>query len=155
MKHIAKEVAYDLLHISSKAFEDEAAIPQKYTCDGENISPPFDIDNIPQQAVSLALVADDPDAPGKTWVHWVIWNIPVTHHLKENQAHGIQGINDFGNNQYGGPCPPQGTHRYYFKIYALDSILFLPLTAGKQALEKAMSGHILAFGQLTGRYSRQ
>ena len=155
MKHIAKEVDYGLLYVTSSAFEEGAPIPVKFTCDGENISPPIEIDHIPQQAVSLALIADDPDAPGKTWVHWVMWNIPVTHHLKENQAHGIQGMNDFGKNNYGGPCPPGGTHRYCFKIYALDCILFLPLTANKHDLEKAMSGHILAFGQLTGTYIRQ
>ncbi|MES1225835.1 MAG: YbhB/YbcL family Raf kinase inhibitor-like protein, partial [Bacteroidota bacterium] len=90
-----------------------------------------------------------------TWVHWVMWNIPVTHQIKENEAHGTQGINDFNKHQYGGPCPPAGTHRYFFKIYALDCLLNLPSSSKKENVEKAMSGHILAFGELIGLYSRR
>lgn len=155
MKHEAKEVNYKLLKITSAAFKDNEYIPVKYTCDGVNVSPPLDIEHIPEEAKSVALIVDDPDAPGGTWVHWVMWNIPVTHHIKENEAHGMQGMNDFSKNVYGGPCPPGGTHRYFFKVYALDNTPDLPVSATKYHLEKAMGGHILAFGELIGLYKRQ
>jgi hypothetical protein len=155
MKHEIKEVDYKLMHVSSRAFKENEKIPVKYTCDGENISPPFDIEHIPEEAKSLVMIADDPDAPVGTWVHWVMWNIPVTHHIKENEVHGTEGLNDFGKHQYGGPCPPAGTHRYFFKVYALDNILSLPSNATKQHVERAMSGHILGFGELIGLYSRE
>ncbi len=155
MKHEAKEVNYKLLKITSAAFRDNEYIPVKYTCDGVNVSPPLDIEHIPEEAKSLALIVDDPDAPGGTWVHWVMWNIPVTHHIKENEAHGMQGMNDFSKNMYGGPCPPSGTHRYFFKVYALDGTIDLYITSEKSDVEKAISGHILAFGELVGLYKRQ
>lgn len=154
MKHIDKVVDYKLLQVASNAFKADDFIPSEYTCDGSNISPPIDIKGIPEDAQSLALIVDDPDAPVNTWVHWVVWNIPVTHHLKENHVHGIEGTNDFQKKQYGGPCPPSGTHRYFFKVYALDCLLDLPAGSKKHALEKAMSGHILAFGELVGLYKR-
>ncbi|HVT86593.1 MAG TPA: YbhB/YbcL family Raf kinase inhibitor-like protein [Chitinophagaceae bacterium] len=146
---------FKVLTISSSAFGQNEMIPEKYTCDGVNISPPLDIKGVPEQAKCLALIIDDPDAPMGTWVHWVMWNIPVTHHLKENTVHGTQGINDFKKHTYGGPCPPSGTHRYFFKIYALDETLKLPATTNKKQLERAMSGHILAFGELIGLYQRK
>ena len=155
MKHIQKEVDYALLVVSSAAFEEGGHIPAQYTCDGMNINPPLQISHLPEEALSLALIVDDPDAPGGTWVHWVVWNIPLTHHIKENCIHGIEGMNDFGKHHYGGPCPPSGTHRYYFKVYALDCIPDLPAITRKEGLEKAMSGHILGFGVLTGLYSRK
>lgn len=155
MKHTDKEVDYKLLEVISPAFDQDEIIPVKYTCDGINISPPLYINNIPNNAKSLSIIADDPDAGAKTWVHWVVWNIPVTHQLKENEVHGTTGLNDFGKKNYGGPCPPHGTHHYHFKVYALDTLLILPVNSGKQALEKAMSNHILAFGELTGKYSRK
>jgi Raf kinase inhibitor-like YbhB/YbcL family protein len=154
MKHLIKEVDYKLLKISSSAFKENEFIPVKYTCDGENVSPPLDIEHIPEEAKSLAIIVDDPDAPVGTWVHWVMWNVPVTHHFKENEVHGIQGMNDFSNHAYGGPCPPGGTHRYFFKVYALDNTPDLPVSSTKYHLEKAMSGHILAFGELVGLYKR-
>lgn len=149
-----RAIDYKQLKVSSKAFQIEELIPLKYTCDGSNINPPLDIEHIPEEAKSLVLIVDDPDAPINTWVHWIIWNIPVTHHIKENQVHGIEGINDFQQHHYGGPCPPSGTHRYFFKVYALDELLNLPTTTNKFQLEKAMSDHIIAFGELIGLYKR-
>lgn len=154
MKRVEKAVDYALLDVSSPAFKDGEKIPLQYSCDGENINPPLDIENIPEQAKCLALIVDDPDAPRGTWVHWVVWNIPVTHHITEDKVHGIEGLNDFKQQNYGGPCPPSGTHRYFFKVYALDALLDLPETTTKQELEKAMSEHIIAFGELVGLYSR-
>ena len=154
MKRVEKAVDYALLDVSSPAFKDGEKIPVQYSCDGENINPPLDIENIPEQAKCLALIVDDPDAPRGTWVHWVVWNIPITHHITEDKVHGIEGLNDFKQQNYGGPCPPSGTHRYFFKVYALNALLDLPETTTKQRLEKAMSEHIIAFGELVGLYSR-
>lgn len=148
-------VDYRQLKVSSPAFESEGLIPEKYTCDGENISPPLHIENIPTEAACLALITEDPDAPVGTWVHWLVWNIPVTHHMDENKVHGIQGLNDFMQHHYGGPCPPSGTHRYFFKVYALNALLSLSPNAKKKQLEKAMSEHIIAFGELVGLYKRK
>ncbi|HAN65658.1 MAG TPA: YbhB/YbcL family Raf kinase inhibitor-like protein [Chitinophagaceae bacterium] len=147
--------SYHVIEVSSPAFADQGMIPVVYTCEGRDISPPLDFKHIPNEAVTLALIMDDPDAPGKTWVHWVLWNIPVTHHIKENEVHGEQGMNDFGRKSYGGPCPPSGTHRYFFKVYALSCTLNLPAETTKHTLEKAMAGHILGYGELIGLYKRQ
>ncbi len=155
MKHEAKEVDYKLLKVSSSAFNEKELIPVKYTCDGANISPPLNIDHIPEKAKSLVIIVDDPDAPVGTWVHWLIWNIPVTHQIKENKASGIQGINDFGKHKYQGPCPPGGIHRYFFKVYALDDIIDIPENTTKHQLEKAISEYIIAFGELVGIYARK
>jgi Raf kinase inhibitor-like YbhB/YbcL family protein len=138
-------------------------IPAKYTCDAENISPPLAWSGVPETAKTLALVADDPDAPRGTWVHWVIYNIPATEKgLAENvparetiDSGARQGTNDFRKTGYGGPCPPSGTHRYFFKLYALDTDLNLPPGATKDQLLKAAEGHVVAQGQLVGRYTRQ
>ena len=140
------------LDISSTAFKSGDLIPEKYTCDGQNLTPPLDIRSLPYDTQTLALIVDDPDAPVGTWVHWLVWNIPVSKHLKENKVHGIEGVNDFQQHHYAGPCPPSGTHRYYFKIYALDDELDLPANTGKLGLEKAMKGHILGYGELIGIY---
>ena len=145
---------YKALKVSSSAFEEGKPIPLKYSCKGDDINPPLDIENIPEEAHSLVLIVDDPDAPGKTWVHWIVWNIPIMHHIKENSVPGTEGINDFKRNEWGGPCPPSGTHRYYFKVYALDTQLNLPLGTTKKQLEKAMDEHILAFGSLMGTVSK-
>ncbi len=150
------------IEIKSSAFENEGMIPRKYTCDGENISPPLSWSSVPEGTKSLALICDDPDAPFITFVHWVIFNIPPniyelsegipSEKVLENGAK--QGKNDFENIGYGGPCPPFGTHRYYFKIYALDTVLDLEPGIKKKQLLKAMEGHILAEGQLMGKYKR-
>ena len=149
------------VEISSAAFAAEGMIPKRYTCDGANVSPPLAWQGVPPGTKRLALIVDDPDAPAKTWVHWVIYNLPVASGgLPENvppdkdAAGGSQGRNDFGRIGYGGPCPPSGTHRYYFKLYALDAELDLSPGAGKSELLRAMQGHVLAEATLIGRYRR-
>jgi Raf kinase inhibitor-like YbhB/YbcL family protein len=148
-------IDYKHLKITSTAFTYEGNIPEKYTCDGKNISPPIEIENIPEEAKCLVLIVDDLDAPVATWVHWLVWNIPVTHHIGENEVHGITGLNDFQQNHYGGPCPPSGTHRYFFKVYALKELLNLSPNSVKIQVKKAMSENIIAFGELVGLYKRK
>ena len=151
------------ISIRSSAFEEGGMIPARYTCDGDDVSPPLAWEGLPEATRSIALIADDPDAPMGTWVHWVMWNVPAeTKALAENirpepelPDGSRQGITDFGRPGYGGPCPPGGTHRYYFKVYALDTTLDLPSGTRKADLLKAMDGHVLAEGQLMGRYSRR
>ncbi len=146
------------LKISSMAFAHNGPIPSKYTCDGADVSPPLAIENVPAGAKSLALIVDDPDAPAGTWVHWVVWNIdPSTKEVRENAAPtgASQGMTDFRKQKYGGPCPPSGTHRYFFKLYALDAVLTLAPNAGKAAVEAAMKGRILAQTELVGLYTRK
>ena len=150
------------LKLTSASFSEGAMIPKQYTCDGKDISPPLAWSGVPPSAVTLALIADDPDAPTGVWVHWVLFNIPLsTQNLPENVPArkalpdgAKQGTNDFGRIGYGGPCPPGGTHRYFFKLYALDAELKLDAGASKAQLLKAMEGHILAQGQLMGRFKR-
>jgi Raf kinase inhibitor-like YbhB/YbcL family protein len=154
MKHIDKAIDYKLLNIASAVFKADEMIPVKYTCDGANINPSLDIKGIPDETKCLAIIVDDPDASAGNWVHWLVWNIPVTHHIKENHIPGTEGVNDFQKHHYGGPCPPSGTHRYFFKVYALDAILDLPPDTKKSQLEKAMSEHIIGFGELIGLYKR-
>jgi Raf kinase inhibitor-like YbhB/YbcL family protein len=143
------------LHISSPEFEPNGFIPPRFTCDGANVNPPLDVHDIPTAAKSLALIMDDPDAPIRAWVHWLAWNIPVGTHIKEDTLLKEQGVNDFRQNKYGGPCPPYGIHRYYFKVYALDTPISLAADAGRKELEKAMQGHVLGYGELVGRYKRR
>jgi hypothetical protein len=142
------------MKITSPEFENNQLIPRKFTCEGEDISPALIIEDIPPEAKSLALIVDDPDAPMGTWVHWVVFDIPVISRIDENTIPARQGINNFGRKDYGGPCPPSGTHRYFFKIYALDKMLNLGEGISKGALEKAMQGHILAQAQIVGLYKR-
>jgi len=143
------------LTVSSPAFKDKAPIPSKYTCEGADINPPVEIGNIPEGTQSLVLIIEDPDAPGATFDHWVMWNIPpTTTSIAENSAPGTQGANSTGKNAYKGPCPPSGTHRYFFKVYALDTRLDLPAGADKEAVEKAMKDHVLASGELVGLYKK-
>ena len=150
------------LTVNSVAFKAGTAIPRQYTCDGINISPPIEWSGTPGTARTIALIADDPDAPAGTWIHWVLYNLPAENiGLVENlpasenlKAAGLQGRNDFKQIGYGGPCPPSGTHRYFFKIYALDAELPLKAGATRGELEKAMAGHIVAQGQLMGTYRR-
>ena len=142
------------MKITSPAFAHNTMIPQKYTCQGADISPPLTISTLPEGTVSLALIVDDPDAPRKTWDHWLIWNIKPTREIKEDSAPGIQGKNSWGRQDYGGPCPPSGTHRYFFKLYALDSAIGLPAGANKAALEAAMDGHILEQAESIGLYQK-
>lgn len=150
------------LTITSSAFDDGEMIPRRYTCDGDDLSPPLTWSDVPDDVRSLALICDDPDAPMGTFVHWVLFNLPAdARQLPEGVAAqaslengALQGNNDFGNIGYGGPCPPGGTHRYKFKLYALDQPLDLQSGAKKSDLLEAMEGHVLADAQLMGKYSR-
>lgn len=150
------------MKLTSSAFNEGGMIPDKYTCDGADVSPPLKWNSLPDGTKSLALICDDPDAPVGTWVHWVYFDIPAkTDALPENispdehpDSGGIQGINDFRRIGYGGPCPPGGTHRYYFKLYALDTLLNLSPGATKSQVLKAMEHHIIDRTQLMGKYLR-
>lgn len=151
------------LTLTSSAFTEGQPIPAQYTCQGENLSPPLAWSGVPQNTQSLALIVDDPDAPSKTWVHWVVYNLsPTLTELPEGLTQydgpgstGIAGVNDSRKTGYSGPCPPPGSpHRYFFKLYALDTQLNLPEGATKAQVEQAMQGHILAQGQLMGTYKR-
>ena len=147
-----------VFELTSSAFKHQAAIPQKYTCDGQDISPPLGWSNVPAGVQSFALIVDDPDAPVGVWDHWLLFNLPAeTQALPEQAAvpAGSQpGKNSWGKLNYGGPCPPGGTHRYFFKLYALDTTLSLKAGATKKQLLQAMQGHILAQAELIGTYSR-
>lgn len=150
------------LKITSPAFEEGGMIPRAYTCDGPNISPPLKFEETPEGAKSMALICDDPDAPVGIWVHWVLFDLPpeikgLDEHVppeKTLKNGAIHGINDFKKLGYGGPCPPSGTHRYFFRVYALDKKLGLPSGASKKDILKAMEGHVLADGYLMGKYKR-
>lgn len=142
--------------VTSSAFSSGGAIPAQFTCKGADHNPPLQLQGIPKGAKSLALIMDDPDAPGGTFNHWLIWNLdPSTSQIGERSEPpgAVQGTNDFGKVGFGGPCPPSGTHRYYFRIFALDRTLELKAGAKRSALEAAMKGHILARGELMGRFS--
>lgn len=151
------------LEINSSAFSSGGKIPPKYTCDGPDVSPPLKWSGAPAETQSFGLIMDDPDAPGGTWVHWVVYDLPgnsgefseaIAKQEKMPQG-GAQGKNSFGKIGYGGPCPPPGTpHRYFFKLYALKEHLKLGSGADKAAVERAMQGKILAQGELMGRYGR-
>jgi Raf kinase inhibitor-like YbhB/YbcL family protein len=150
------------MKLISPAFDEGGIIPEKYTCDGADLSPPLKWDSLPEGTKSLALICDDPDAPMGTWVHWVYYDIPVsTQGVPENVGGddrpgigGTQGINDFRRIGYGGPCPPGGTHRYYFKLYAIDTLLNLSPGATQKQLVNAMEHHIVGRVQLMGKYRR-
>lgn len=142
------------MKLTSSAFSHDGFIPQKYTCQGEDVSPPLAIENIPEGTQSLALIIDDPDAPVGTWVHWVVYNIDPGEQILENSIPGKQGMNDFRKTDYGGPCPPSGTHRYFHKIYALDTLLKSQEGLTKRVLEQQMEGHILSKVELVGLYKK-
>ncbi|MFY9418090.1 MAG: YbhB/YbcL family Raf kinase inhibitor-like protein [Bacteroidales bacterium] len=148
--------------VKSDSFSDGGMIPAKYTCDGANISPHLSWDNVPKDTKSFVLICEDPDAPMGTFTHWILYDIPAdVHELPENLPKdkvlpngAKQGIADFKKIGYGGPCPPSGTHRYYFKLYSLDTLLNLEPGLKKEDILKAMNGHILAQGQIMGKYTR-
>lgn len=143
------------MHIESPAFEANQSIPKKFTCDGEDLSPPLNIQNVPKDTKSLVLIVEDPDAPRGTFVHWLAWNIdPSSSQLSEGAAVPSQGRNDFGELDYRGPCPPKGEHRYFFKLYALDTKLELPSGSNKKELEEVMEGHVIGKAELMGLYQR-
>jgi Raf kinase inhibitor-like YbhB/YbcL family protein len=143
--------------IVSPAFSKGGNIPSRFTCDGGNTSPPLQISGVPAEAKTLVLIVDDPDAPGGLFTHWLVWNIaPQINSIAEGAPpKGAHGTNDFGKSGYGGPCPPSGAHRYYFRIFALDRELDLRSGAKRHQLEAAMKGHVVAQGELMGRYSRK
>lgn len=143
---------YQYLKLDSEAFTAGGMIPSRYTCDGKNVNPPINISNFPGNSKSLAVIVDDPDSVNGNFCHWIVWNLPITDFIEEGEHRGVPGRNDFGFYQYNGPCPPAGTHRYYFKVYALDVILSLPSEADKMELEKAMRDHVVGFGFLVGKY---
>jgi len=143
--------------ITSSAFKHKSKIPSKYTCDGENINPPLEFFGIPKEARSLVLIVDDPDAPSKTWVHWVVYNIDYkTAKIKEDSIpqNAIQGMTDFRKPGYGGPCPPSGAHRYFFKLYALDTILDVPGGLTKQQVLEKVRDRVIEETELVGLYRR-
>ncbi|HEQ72597.1 MAG TPA: YbhB/YbcL family Raf kinase inhibitor-like protein [Spirochaetia bacterium] len=142
------------MNVTSNAYREGGMIPSKYTCDGQNVNPPLMINNIPPGAKSLALVMEDPDAFSGSFIHWVMYDIPVAPEIKENSAPGAQGKTSFGKLAYGGPCPPSGTHRYIFRVFALDTELKAGEGLSKSELQKAMENHVIDRAELMGRYSR-
>jgi Raf kinase inhibitor-like YbhB/YbcL family protein len=143
------------LRVRSFAFSHGGHIPPKYTCEGENVNPPLEVSDLPENTKSLAVIVEDPDAPRGVYDHWVAWNIPPNEAIGENSRPGISGRNSFGNTGYGGPCPPSGSHRYFFKVYALDSNLDLQPGSDKKMLAEAMKNHVLASGELMGHYQKK
>jgi Raf kinase inhibitor-like YbhB/YbcL family protein len=151
------------IELESAAFAPGGPIPTRYTCDGDDISPPLQWSDPPTRTQSFALIVDDPDAPSGTWVHWVLYNLPAdTRSLAEAipsdadlQGGSRNGSNSWKRLGYGGPCPPGGTHRYFFKLYALDTVLNLDSGESKDSLLQALEGHILAQGELMGTYTRE
>lgn len=145
------------MRLSSPEFRHGESIPSRFTCDGANINPELHIDDVPPGALSLALIMDDPDAVSGVFVHWLLWNIAVdTAKITEKSVPGgvIEGMTSYNRNGYGGPCPPSGTHRYFFRLYALDSQMELDRTADRYDLDEAMDGHIVAQAELLGLYRR-
>lgn len=141
--------------VKSPVFENNKLIPVKYTCDGADVNPHLTIEGVPDETKGLVLIVDDPNAPMGTFDHWIVWNIPPdTREIEENNIPGTEGISSFRKHGYSGPCPPYGTHRYFFKVYALDIKLDLRTNSTKKDVEKAMKGHTLAEGVMVGLYRR-
>ena len=154
-KELTIQIKSGNMKLTSTAFSNNQPIPAKYTCDGQNVNPPLTISPVPNNAKSLVLIMDDPDAPMGTWIHWTVWNIdPKSSKIAENSvpSQAIEGKTSFGKSGYGGPCPPSGTHRYFFKLYALDNTLSLTKDSTKEELEKEIKGHILDQTELVGLY---
>ena len=146
------------MKLSSPDFSEGEIIPERFTCDGKDVSPTLKINGVPKEAKSLVLIVNDPDAPGGNFTHWLMWNVvPDVTEIVANRApsEAVQGVNDFGKSKYSGPCPPPGMHRYYFKLYALDTTLDLPPTSKRKAVDSAIKGHIIAEATLIGRYARK
>lgn len=142
------------LIIGSPEFKHNEHIPKKYTCEGYNVSPPLTIGEIPAGTISMVLIVEDPDAPGGTFDHWVIWNIQPTEVIGKGIVPGVVGKNSKGEHKYTGPCPPSGTHRYFFKVFALDTRLNLDDNADKKMVEQALHNHVLASGEMIGLYKK-
>jgi Raf kinase inhibitor-like YbhB/YbcL family protein len=142
------------MKLTSPEFKQGGAIPAKFTCDGADVSPALEIADVPENAKSLVLIVDDPDAPAKTWLHWLVYDISPLSRIAEGDVPGKQGMNDFGKRDYGGPCPPSGRHRYFFRLFTLDGALDLKEGASRKDVEKAMEGHVLEKAELMGLYER-
>lgn len=146
------------MRITSTAFQNNESIPSEYTCDGKNCNPPLVFSEVPKNTQSLVLIVEDPDAPSKVFVHWLVYNIPpTTSQILKNQvpANSMLGMTDIGKSEYVGPCPPNGTHRYFFKLFALDSVLDLAKGASKEEVEEAMKEHVIESAELVGLYARR
>jgi hypothetical protein len=152
---LATIISNPSLMVKSTAFANNNYIPLKYTCDGPNVNPALVIEDIPKNSKSLVVIMDYTNSPNGEFTHWLMWNIPPKKYIVENSAPGIQGVNSMLQNKYYGPCPPNGMHKYNFKVYALDVIIDLPKTADKKALLTAIGGHVLSKGVLIGSYYRQ
>lgn len=144
-----------ILSISSPSFQHQGFIPAEFTCDGSGKNPEIHIDGIPEQAKTLALIVEDPDAPGKIFDHWVVWNIPPSDTIYANSVPGLEGSNSRGKLGYTPPCPPSGVHRYFFKVYALDSLLVIKEGASKQTVENILRPHLVGYGELIGLYKKR
>lgn len=143
------------LRIKSSSFKNNSAIPSKYCCDGLNINPELSIDDLPENAKSLAIIVKDPDAKNGDYCHWIVWDVDPKTIIKENSSPGIEGRNSKGMNKYAGPCPPMGIHHYHFQVYALDTKLsYLPPSSNEKELKVAMKNHIIAKGELIGLYKK-
>lgn len=146
------------MRLSSPAFSQNGPVPARHTCDGGDVIPPLEISGVPDGAKSLALVVDDPDAPIGAWTHWTLWNVaPAVARIEEGKVPGdaAQGVTSYGAPGYRGPCPPYGTHRYFFKLYALDAVLTLPSSTDARALQAAMEPHVIDSAGLVGTYRRK
>jgi len=144
------------MKITSSMFENNAFIPKEYSCQGKGVNPPLSIEGLPKAAKSLVLIVDDPDAPSGNFIHWVLYDIAVTtSRIDENSVVGKQGLNSMGKKGYASPCPPSGTHRYFFKAYALDAVLNLKEGLSKEEVERAMEGHTLDKAELIGLYQKK
>ncbi|SES70010.1 phospholipid-binding protein, PBP family [Methanococcoides vulcani] len=141
--------------VSTSAFENNGEIPSRYTCDGDNVNPELIPGILSEDTESLVLIVDDPDAPRGTFTHWIVWNIEPGSVIRENTIPGVQGLNDFKTTDYAGPCPPSGTHRYFFRIYALNTMIDIESGSTRTTLEQAMQDHIIAEAELMGTYSRE
>ncbi|TKK64411.1 YbhB/YbcL family Raf kinase inhibitor-like protein [Ilyomonas limi] len=143
------------LSVSSPAFKHGEEIPQKYSCEGENINPPLNIEGLPEDTKSLSIIVEDPDAPNGTFIHWVCFNIDPIKHIAENHQPGMSGHNSAGKTGYRGPCPPSGSHRYFFKVYALNTKPDVQEGIQAEPLKEAMQRHTIGFGELMGRYEKK
>lgn len=144
-----------VLEITSPAFKNEGWIPKEYSCEGKGGHPELTIDSIPHDAKSLCIIVEDPDAPGGIFTHWIAWNIPPAETITANSVPGQEGLNSKGQIGWTPPCPPNGTHRYFFKVYALDTILDLNKQFDKLSLENAMGAHVIAYGEIMGKYKKE
>ncbi|MFA4827395.1 MAG: YbhB/YbcL family Raf kinase inhibitor-like protein [Candidatus Shapirobacteria bacterium] len=146
------------MQFTSPVFQNNDYLPKKYTCDGQNVNPPLLIGNIPKNTKSLALIIDDPDAPSGNWIHWLVWNIQLdTKEILENSVPNgaLEGTTSWGKPGYNGPCPPSGTHRYFFKLFALDTLLNLQSSSTVTQLLTVMQNHIIAKAEIVARYSKK